>query len=179
MEKLFNFTHAVGVAAIEGLLELSVAQLAGQRHPGRAAAGPVASAHGPVRRHGRQRGVVCMGQSRLRVERPRLRTIPDAAGQSVEVEPPAYTALKNDPELAARMMGVALGADVSTRKYKKTLGQTADAVGVSKSQDGTKMVLGVREGSFFTPMAPRTWLSPTTKPSICTARISGPGITRA
>ena len=74
-----------------------------------------------------------MGQSKLRVKRPRLRTVPNAAGQSQEIEPPAYTALKNDPQLARRMMGVALGAGVSTRKYHKTVEQTADAVGISKS----------------------------------------------
>lgn len=32
--------------------------------------------------------------------------------------------------------------------------------------------------SFFTPMAPMTWVDPTTKPSMNTARISAPGITR-
>jgi len=132
-ERLFDFTHAVGVAAIEGLLELSATQLAGERHPGRSAAVPADSAHGPVRRHGRQKGVVCMGQSKLRVGRPRLRAMPDEAGKSVEVEPPAYTALKKDPKLAGRMMDVALGGGVSTRKYKKTLQETSDAVGISKS----------------------------------------------
>ena len=44
-ERLFDLTHAVGVAAIEGLLELSATQLAGERHPGRAAAVPADSAH--------------------------------------------------------------------------------------------------------------------------------------
>lgn len=199
-EQLHDFTHAVGVAAIEGLLELSASALAGMPHPGRKAAVPAgssaASGHGPVRRHGHQKGVVVLGKSKLRVKRPRLRTMPDGAGKTVEVEPPAYAALKNDPLLARRVMDVALGGGVSTRKYKKTLDQTADAVGISKSQvsrelkkamtvaleqvqarvipgaeivavfidgfvvgsthvigaigvkkDGTKMVLGVREGA--------------------------------
>ena len=132
-EQLHDFTHAVGTAAIEGLLELSATQLAGPPHPGKA--GPI-SAQGPgaVRRHGHQPGVVCMGKSKLRVKRPRLRTIPDAAGRSVEIEPPAYTAMKNDPKLSRRIMDVALGGGVSTRKYHKTLDQTADAVGIGKSQ---------------------------------------------
>lgn len=198
-QQLHDFTHAVGVAAIEGLLELSATQLAGEPHPGKAlppTSAPAGSAHGPVRRHGHQPGVVCMGKSKLRVKRPRLRTLPDAQGQTHEVEAPAYTALKHDPKLSRRIMDVALGGGVSTRKYKKTLEQTADAVGVSKSavsralkqamttaleelqartipgaeilavyidgfvvgdshvigaigvkKDGTKMVLGVREGS--------------------------------
>ena len=195
-QQLHDFTHAVGVAAIEGLLELSATQLAGEPHPGQAASPSTGSAHGPVRRHGHQSGVVCMGRSKLRVQRPRLRTVPDAQGQSIEVEAPAYTALKRDPKLSRRIMDVALGGGVSTRTYHQTLEQTADAVGVSKSavsralkqamttaleelqartipgadilavyidgfvvgsshvigaigvkKDGTKMVLGVREGS--------------------------------
>jgi putative transposase len=131
-EQLHDFTHAVGTAAIEGLLELSATQLAGPPHPGKAAP---TSAQGPgaVRRHGHQQGVVCMGRSKLRVRRPRLRTVPDAQGQTVEVEAPAYTAFKNDPKLSRRIMDVALGGGVSTRKYHKTLAQTADAVGISKS----------------------------------------------
>jgi transposase-like protein len=197
-EQLHDFTHAVGVAAIEGLLELSASELAGMPHPGKAVPAPAACGHGPgaVRRHGHQNGVVVMGKSKLRVKRPRLRSMPDEQGRTVEVEPPVYTALKNDPKLAGRVMDVALGGSVSTRKYKKTLDQTADAVGISKSQvsrelkkamtvaleqvqarvipgadilavyidgfvvgsthvigaigvkrDGTKMVLGVREGA--------------------------------
>lgn len=198
-EQLHEFTHAVGVAAIEGLLELSATQLAGPRHPGKAsslAPGAAAAGPGPVRRHGHQPGVVCLGHSKRRIQRPRLRSVPDAQGQSVEIEVPAYTVLKNDPKLSRRIMDVALGGGVSTRKYHKTLERAADAVGVSKSavsralkkamttaleelqartipgaeilavyidgfvvgashvigaigvkKDGTKMVLGVREGA--------------------------------
>ncbi len=195
-QQLHDFAHGVGVAAIEGLLELSASKLAGMPHPGKAAPAPADSVHGTVRRHGHQKGVVVMGKSKFRVQRPRLRTLPDAAGRTLEVEPPAYAALKHDPKLAGRVMDVALGGGVSTRKYKKTLDQTADAVGISKSQvsrelkkamttaleqvqtrvipgaeilavfidgfvvgsthvigaigvkkDGTKMVLGVREGA--------------------------------
>jgi transposase-like protein len=195
-EQLTAFTHTVGIAAIEGLLELSATQLAGEKHPGKAAVVPAGTGPGPLRRYGHQKGVVAVGHSKLRVQRPRLRTIPDAAGKSTEVEPPAYTALKNDPDLARRMMGVALGGGVSTRKYQRVLDQTADRVGISKSavsralkqamttaleevqarvipgrdilavyidgfevgdvhvigaigvkRDGTKMVLGVREGA--------------------------------
>jgi putative transposase len=133
-QQLHDFAHGVGVAAIEGLLELSASQLAGEPHPGKAIAAPAASGHGAVRRHGHQKGVVVLGKSKLRVQRPRLRTIPDDAGKTAEVEPPAYAALKHDPQLADRVMAVTLGGGVSTRKYKKTLDQTTDAVGISKSQ---------------------------------------------
>jgi transposase-like protein len=127
-QQLHDFTHAVGVAAIEGLLELSATQVAGEPHPGKA------SPEGSVRRHGHQNGVVVMGKSKLRVKRPRLRSIPGEKEKTREVEPPAYAALKNDPALAGRVMEVALGGGVSTRKYKKTLDITAGAVGISKSQ---------------------------------------------
>ena len=86
-----------------------------------------------VRRHGHQKGVVAVGQSKRRIQRPRLRTVPDAAAKSVEVEPPAYAALKKDPQLARRILGVALGGGVSRRKYHKILDQTAQRVGISKS----------------------------------------------
>jgi transposase-like protein len=132
-QQLHEFTHAVGVAAIEGLLELSATQLAGPPHPGKATPVPAGAAQGPVRRHGHQKGVVVMGKSKLRVQRPRLRTVPDAQGHTAEVEAPAYSALKRDPKLSRRIMDVALGGGVSTRKYKKTLDQAADAVGISKS----------------------------------------------
>ena len=128
-EQLHDFAHSVGVAAIEGLLELSTTQIAGDPHPGKS----VLPGSAPVRRHGHQNGVVCMGKSKLRVKRPRLRTMPDADGKSVEIEPPAYTAMKNDPQLSRRIMDVALGGGISTRKYKKTVEQTAHAVGISKS----------------------------------------------
>jgi len=132
-EQLHAFTHAVGVAAIEGLLELSATQLAGEKHPGMASLATTGSGPGPVRRYGHQKGVVAVGQSKLRVQRPRLRTVPDAAGKTQEVEPPAYATLKNDPQLARRIMGVALGGGVSTRKYQKVLDATANRVGISKS----------------------------------------------
>ncbi len=89
-QQLHDFAHGVGVAAIEGLLELSASKLAGMPHPGKAAPAPADSVHGTVRRHGHQKGVVVMGKSKFRVQRPRLRTLPDAAGRTLEVEPPAY-----------------------------------------------------------------------------------------
>jgi hypothetical protein len=64
-EQLHAFTHAVGVAAIEGLLELSATQVAGPPHPGKATP-PTQTADGAVRRHGHQKGVVAVG-SDLRV----------------------------------------------------------------------------------------------------------------
>ncbi len=79
-QQLHDFAHGVGVAAIEGLLELSASKLAGMPHPGKAApACGLCARHGA--RHGHQKGVVVMGKSKFRVQRPRLRTLPDAARQ--------------------------------------------------------------------------------------------------
>src|SRR4030042_4147629 len=55
-----------GRATIEAILTLSAQALAGPRHPGR----PSAS---DLRWHGRQKGVVCLAQRTLRVDKPRLR----------------------------------------------------------------------------------------------------------
>jgi transposase-like protein len=132
-EQLHDFAHSVGTAAIEGLLELSINELCGLPHPGKKSQVTTAGRVG-VRRHGHQDGVVVMGKSKLRVKRPRLRTIPDEAGKTSEVPPPAYVAMQSDPKLAERVMELSLGSGVSTRKYKRTLEHTSDCVGVSKSQ---------------------------------------------
>jgi len=131
--QLHDFAHGIGVAAIEGLLELSATQLAGAPHPGKTTPAATGDSR-PVRRHGHQDGVVTMAKSKIRLKRPRLRTLPDDAGKTAEVVPPAYAALQRDAALAGRVMEVALGGGVSTRKYKKMLDQTAKAVGISKSQ---------------------------------------------
>ncbi len=195
-QQLHDFAHGVGVAAIEGLLELSASKLAGMPHPGKAAPAPADSVHGTVRATAIRRAwwswarasSACSGRVCGRFPmRP--------AGRWRSSRRPMRR-LKHDPKLAGRVMDVALGGGVSTRKYKKTLDQTADAVGISKSQvsrelkkamttaleqvqtrvipgaeilavfidgfvvgsthvigaigvkkDGTKMVLGVREGA--------------------------------
>jgi len=136
-QQLHDFAHGVGIAAIEGILELSANErCGGLPHPGKkfSPESQTSAGHVPVRRHGHQDGVVVMGKSKLRVRRPRLRTVPDETGRTIEVPPPAYVAMQNDSKLAERMMALSLGGGVSTRKYKRTLDQTANSVGVSKSQ---------------------------------------------
>jgi len=91
-EQLYNFAHNVGVAAIEGLLELSANERCGGLPPPGKKFSPESQASAdrvPVRRHGDPHGVVVLGQSKLRVRRPRLRTIPDESGRTHEVPPPA------------------------------------------------------------------------------------------
>jgi hypothetical protein len=70
---------------IEQLLVLSAQSVAGAQHKGRHT--------GDVRWHGSQGGVVNLGQSKMHVKRPRLRTT------SGEVAVPAYAALANDGDL--------------------------------------------------------------------------------
>ena len=103
---------------IEQLLVLSAQTVAGTKHPGRQS--------GDIRWHGAQSGVVAVGQSKLRVKRPRLR---NGAG---EVAVPAYAALAHDGDLSRRIADI-LVCNVSTRKYARVVHRCADEVGISKS----------------------------------------------
>lgn len=103
---------------IEQLLVLSAQTVAGTQHKGRHT--------GAVRWHGDQGGVVCLGQSKLHVKRPRLRT---ASG---EVGVPAYSALATDADLSRRIADI-LVCNVSTRKYARVVHRCADELGISKS----------------------------------------------
>jgi transposase-like protein len=103
---------------IEQMLVLSAQSVAGVQHQGRHT--------GAVRWHGSQGGIVNLGQSKLRVKRPRLRT------GTGEVSIPAYTALSNDDELSRRIADI-LVCNVSTRKYARVVHRCADELGISKS----------------------------------------------
>jgi putative transposase len=112
-----------GRAAIEAVLTLSAQEVAGPRHPGRANDQAVGW-------HGRQEGVVCMDEGKLRVRKPRLRR--KGGGVGAEVEVPAYAALQNDQHLGQRMLELLLHG-VSTRDYQRVVPQMAQTVGVAKS----------------------------------------------
>ena len=103
---------------IEQLLVLSAQSVAGAQHKGRHT--------GEVRWHGSQGGVVNLGQSKMQVKRPRLRTT------SGEVAVPAYAALANDGDLSRRIADI-LVCNVSTRKYARVVHRCADELGISKS----------------------------------------------
>ena len=103
---------------IEQLLVLSAQSVAGAQHKGRHT--------GVVRWHGSQGGVVNLGQSKMHVKRPRLRTT------SGEVAVPAYAALANDGDLSRRIADI-LVCNVSTRKYARVVHRCADELGISKS----------------------------------------------
>lgn len=112
-----------GRATIEAVLTLSAQELAGPRHPGR-------KTEADLRWHGRQKGVVCLSERKLRVQRPRLRHRGGGAG--AEVEPPAYAAMQSNSRLGRRMLEI-LMQGVSTRNYRNVLPEMADTVGVAKS----------------------------------------------
>jgi hypothetical protein len=79
-----------------------------------------------VRWHGRQGGVVTVGQAKLRVQRPRLRDV------SGEVAIPAYAAMQADEGISRRVADT-LACNVSTRKYARVVRRCAEEVGISKS----------------------------------------------
>jgi len=73
-----------GRATIEAVLTLSAKELAGPKHPGKAA--------GDIGWHEQQDGVVSLAERKLRVSKPRLRR--KSKGKSSEVEIPAYAAMR-------------------------------------------------------------------------------------
>jgi putative transposase len=103
---------------IEQLLVLSAQSVAGAKHKGRHS--------GDIRWHGTQNGVVALGQSKLKVKRPRLRSA------DAEVAIPAYNALASDGNLSQRIADI-LVCNVSTRKYARVVHRCADELGISKS----------------------------------------------
>lgn len=118
-----------GRATLEAVLTLSAQQVAGGKHPGKGA--------GPIRWHGRQAGVVCLSERKLRVEKPRLRRKPGGSGSEVPV--PAYEAMQSDSRLARRMLEI-LMLGISTRRYQDVLPEMAETVGVSKSSVSREFV---------------------------------------
>ena len=118
-----ELVDVAGRATIEAILALSAQELAGPRHPGR-------KSHSEVGWHGRQRGVVCLAERKLRVQRPRLRR--KGGGLGTEVEPPAYAAMQNNSRLGKRMLEILMHG-VSTRNYRSVLPEMAETVGVGKS----------------------------------------------
>jgi transposase-like protein len=119
-----------GRATIRAVLDLSAQQVAGPRQQGKRRGEDVGW-------HGQQPGTVRLSDRQLRVERPRLRR--KGAGAGKEVEIPAYTALRNEPRLGARMLEI-LMRGVSTRQYEGVISEMADTVGVSKSSVSRQFV---------------------------------------
>jgi putative transposase len=114
--------EVTGRAAIEAVLTLSAREVAGPKHPGKAA--------GEVTWYGRQQTTIPLAERKLRVEKPRLRR--KGSGSDKEVAIPAYEAMLANSHLGRRMLEILLHG-VSTRNYRKVLPQMAETVAVSKS----------------------------------------------
>jgi len=112
-----------GRAAVEAILLLSAQEVAGPKHPGKAA--------GAIRWHGLQGGVMTLSDRKLRVRKPRLRRKGASSGGEVEV--PAYEAMQRNGRLRERMLEILMHG-VSTRSYETVLPAMAETVGVSKSE---------------------------------------------
>jgi transposase-like protein len=117
-----EFIDVLGRAALEAVLELSAAQVAGPRHQGQAG--------GTVRRHGSQPGTVSLSTQKVRVRKPRLRTKTGGAGGEVPV--PAYEAMQAEGALRTKL-GEILLCGVSTRQYQRVVPEMATSCGISKS----------------------------------------------
>ena len=124
----------LGRTTLEAVLLISAAGVAGESHQGRFG--------GEIVRHGRQRGVVPVGNRKLRVERPRLRT--RGGGSGAEREVPAYTAMREDNRLPSKVLDTLMRC-VSTRNYKQILPEACEAVGVSKSSVSREFIQASEE----------------------------------
>lgn len=112
-----------GVTVIQAALKASVNELLGPKRPGH-------TRDGGLVRFGSQRGVVRLSDRNVRIKRPRVRR-QLADGTSVEEPLPAYQALRHDA--AGRRVSDIVIHGVSTRNYQQMIGDTADAVGISRS----------------------------------------------
>jgi putative transposase len=126
-----EIVDVAGRATLEAILELSARQLAGERHPGKAA--------GPLQRHGRQGGIVHLSNRKVRLSKPRRRRKATAEAPATEEAVPAYEALRRPGPLAQRV-GALLLKGLSTRRYREVLPDVAEEVGVSKSAVSRQMI---------------------------------------
>ena len=117
-----EFIGELGRASLEAVLELSARGVAGPKHQGKAG--------GDVRRHGTQRGTVCLSTQKVRVRKPRLRR--KSGGKGAEVSVPAYEAMQSEAWLSEKLCAI-LMRGVSTRNYQAVMPEIAGTCGVSKS----------------------------------------------
>lgn len=88
--------------------------------------GPKYHPHGEYRRHTSQWGTIYVGGKKERVKYPRIRSA--EATRAV----PVYERLRDPKQFSAELLAKSLRG-LSARKYGETIGQAADALGVSKS----------------------------------------------
>ena len=130
-----ELVETLGRATIEAVLQISAANIAGERHQG-------VRSGSEVGWHGSQGGVVTLEDRKMRIERPRLRE--KGSGRGKEVAVPAYEAMKSDSRLTGHILN-AMMRGVSTRNYSEILPRACEGVGVSKSSISRQFVLASEE----------------------------------
>lgn len=131
-----ELVETLGRATIEAVLQISAANVAGERHQG-------VRSDSPVGWHGNQGGVVSLENRKMRIQRPRLRD-KSAAGTGREVAVPAYEAMKSDDRLTGHILN-AMMRGVSMRNYREILPDACDCAGVSKSSISRRFILASEE----------------------------------
>ena len=130
-----DLVETLGRATIEAVLQVSAANVAGERHQG-------VRSTGEVGWHGSQHGVVSLQNRKIRIMRPGLRK--KGSGRGKEVSVPAYETMQSDNRLAGHILK-AMTCGVSTRNYKEILPEACECAGVSKSSISRKFVLASEE----------------------------------
>ena len=121
-DSLDLFAIEIGRRVAVHLLEDEVEQICGPRHDcGRE--GRVAT------RYGRQQGYVCLGGQKVRVQRPRLRSLGE---NGTEIVLERYERLQQ-PDVLPQAFLRRMVRGVSTRDYEGAIDLAADACGVKKS----------------------------------------------
>lgn len=115
-----------GMMVVSAILEMSACRLTGEPHRGKSG--------GDYVRHGRQAGSIYLRGSKVRIDRPRVRT---KSGKEVRL--PAYETLRSDAGAAEKVMKAA-AAGVSTRKYGKAIENAAEIAGISKSSVSRRLI---------------------------------------
>jgi transposase-like protein len=121
-------TTQIGLMIVGAILDISAAELTGPFHQGRESSTDYV-------RHGRQAGSVYLGASKVRTDRPRVRS--KSSGKEAKI--PAYETLNSDKVASSKVLRAAL-AGVSTRNYEGAVVDSAAAVGVSKSSVSRRIV---------------------------------------
>jgi transposase-like protein len=123
-ERLHSFAVDLGVMFAGKLLEEEVTRLCGPRSQ--------RPDHRELTRHGHQKGMVTVAGQKVRVQRPRVRSVRDGSGSGTEVELPLYTLLQR-PEAMPEACLQRMVRGVSCRDYQGVVDLAREGFGVKKS----------------------------------------------
>ncbi len=126
VDEMFDY---LGRMTLETVLLISASHVAGEPHQGRKG--------GNIVRHGAQKGVVSLGDRKIRVQKPRLRERGGNGGREVAI--PAYEAMQSDESLGSHILKTMMKG-VSTRNYEEILPESCECFGVSKSSVSREFV---------------------------------------